>query len=107
MLEELKAVTVTLNLDALELLDRDADAKTLHGAGFGPDYAASSDGVTFSRSKVGGQQGQAESQQDREELAAIELMPIGRLEQDRGGDVKENAHQQPIERAKGVGVLWQ
>ena len=36
MLEEFKTITVPIELDALELLDRNADAKALHGAGLWP-----------------------------------------------------------------------
>ena len=46
VLEQLEAIAVTLQFNAFELLDRDADAKTLHGAGFGPGYASRSKRVT-------------------------------------------------------------
>ena len=39
MLEEFETVTVAIQFDAFELLDRDADAKALHGECFAPHYA--------------------------------------------------------------------
>ena len=36
MLEQLEAIAVTAQFNAFELLDRDADAKTLHGVDFAP-----------------------------------------------------------------------
>jgi hypothetical protein len=47
VLKEVEAIAVGMELNALKLLDGNADAKTLHVTSFGPSYAAACPQVTF------------------------------------------------------------
>ena len=56
VLEQIKSVTIDVELNALKLLDGNADAETLHVANFGSLYAKASKKVTFLSMDMGGQQ---------------------------------------------------
>ena len=47
VLKEVESITVGMELNALKLLNGNADAKTLHVASFGPSYASACPQVTF------------------------------------------------------------
>ena len=49
------------------------------------------------RSEARREEGQAESQQNRQEFPRIELMAVRRLEQDGRGDVQQDADQQAVQ----------
>jgi hypothetical protein len=56
VLEQIKSVTIDVELNSLKLLDGNADAETLHVANFGSLYAKASKKVTFLSMDMGGQQ---------------------------------------------------
>ena len=93
MLEQIKSVTIDVELNALKLLNGNADAETLHVANFGSLYAKACEKVTFLLVDVGGQQGHGQAQQHGKEFAPVEFMSVCRLEQNGGGDVKKDADQ--------------
>lgn len=76
VLEQLKPEPVGAHFDALELLDRDADAETLHEGKLCPHYATLSEKVTFGSSMRAGRPGQQQSPNDGEQLPRIEVVTV-------------------------------
>lgn len=106
MLEELETVTVPVEFDAFELLDRNADAKALHDAGLWPPLRSPGK-VTSPPSQVRRHQRQGESKKDGQELPAVELVPVRRFKQDGGRDVQQNADEESVQCAECGGILRQ
>ena len=100
VLEQFETELVATHFDAFELFDGNADAEALHGASFGSHYATGPMKVTCFASVRTGEPGQQKSRKHREELAPIEVVAVGGLKQNGGGDVQQNAHQYPIQCAE-------
>lgn len=91
VLEELEAEAISAELNALELLDGNTDAKALHGASFGPRYASNSYRVTIGSMWVGYECHQ-QSSEYRQKFAGIEVVSVCRFKKNGGGDVEQDSH---------------
>ncbi len=83
VLKKLEPELIGIQFDALELLDRNADAKTFHETSFASDTPPFPDGLRFCSMRTG-QQGEQQAAQDRQQFAAIEVVAVCCLKENGG-----------------------